>query len=90
MKNVFTNQKHEGCQDSQCAKGDENIAANDAGNEAISKDEILRSAQNDSGREIQKYKSKVVSSEMCPEHGVPESACSLCNLLLKPIVMKNS
>lgn len=78
-ENVFANQKHEGCQDSQCAKGDENITANGAGNEAISKDEILRSTQNDSGQEIQKDKSKVFSSEICPEHGVLESECSLCN-----------
>ena len=63
IENVFANQKHEGCQDSH----------------KDTKDEILRSAQNDSGQEIQKDKSKVFSSEICHEHGVPESECSLCN-----------
>ena len=44
-----------------------------------SKGEILRSTQNDSEQEIQKDESKALSGEMCQEHGVPESECSLCN-----------
>jgi len=81
--NVFANQKHKGCQDSQCTKGDENVITKGASNEATSKGEILRSTQNDSGQKIQKDESKALSGEICPEHGVPESECSLCNPAIK-------
>ncbi len=83
IQNVFANQKHEGCQDSQCTKGDENVITKGASNEATSKDEILRSTQNDSEQKIQKNELKALSGEMCQEHGVPESKCSLCNPTIK-------
>ena len=83
IEKVFANQKHEGCQDSQCTKGDENVITKGAGNEAISKGEILRSAQNDSGQKIQKDESKALPGEICQEHGVPESKGSLCNPTIK-------
>ena len=83
IQNVFANQKHEDCQDSQCTKGDENVITKGASNEAISKGEILRSTQNDSKQKIQKNESKALSGEICPEHGVPESECSLCNPTIK-------
>ena len=50
MENVLANEKHEGCQGSQCTKGDENVITKGASNEAISKGEILRSTQNDTLR----------------------------------------
>jgi len=83
MATVAANPKHDGCQDSQCTKGDENVITKGASNEATSKDEILRSAQNDRGQKIQKDESKALSGEMCQEHGVPESECSLCNPTIK-------
>jgi len=83
IKVVAAKQKQDNCQESQCTKGDENVIMKDTGNKTTSKGEILRSAQNDSGQEIQKDKAKVFSSEICPEHGVPESECSLCNPTIK-------
>ncbi len=83
IENVFANEKLKGCQDSQCTKGDENVITKGTSNEATSKGGILRSAQNDNGQEIEKDKSKIFSSEICPEHGVPESECSLCNPTIK-------
>ncbi len=83
IENVFANEKLKGCQDSQCTKCDENVITKGTSNEATSKGGILRSAQNDNGQEIEKDKSKIFSSEICPEHGVPESECSLCNPTIK-------
>lgn len=76
---VTASEKHEGCQDSRCIKDDENVIAKGTGKEAASQGETLHSAQHDHEQTIQKDELKAFSGEMCQEHGVLESECSLCN-----------
>ena len=78
IENVFANQNTRVVRIHK-DKGDENVITKGAGNEAISKGEILRSLRMTVGKRFRRMKSKALSGEICQEHGVPESECSLCN-----------